>query len=210
MPSGSFGGVSIDAGIAARVDAYAHQLEKLGATLVAFDAPRSPADNLSSTQGLEFWMTVPGREIDAYHRAWFPQRAADYTSDVDFTLSLLRAGNTVPLDPASGQAAIRTLRAGWETAFSSHRLDLVLQPAAVIPAPKREDAQTKTQSIGDAMVVWDYLGWPVICLPAGRGSDGLPVGVQLAARPGAERLLCRTAITAEQHLPYWQQRPPAV
>jgi aspartyl-tRNA(Asn)/glutamyl-tRNA(Gln) amidotransferase subunit A len=209
VPTASFGGVAVDAGIAARTEAAARELAELGATLVSFVAAASGADNLSGA-GFSFFLTVPGREIDAYHRRWFPKRAADYTSDVAFTLTLLRAANVLPPDPDAGRATIAALRRGWEDAFSANRVDLVLQPAAVVPAPKRGDAMFATQSIGDPMVVWDYLGWPVVCIPAGKGSDGLPVGIQLAGRPGSERLLCDVAITAQAHNPHHEQRPPGI
>lgn len=209
VPTGSFGGVPIDAGIAERTDAYATELASLGAKLVSFAAPRSNADNLSSSSGFGTFLTVPGHEIDAYHRRWFPQRVADYTPDVAFTLSLLRAANVAPPSPRTRADTLAALRRGWEDAFTAHRLNLVLQPAAVVPAPTKGQAMSKTQSIGDAMVVWDYLGWPVVCVPAGKARDGLPVGVQLIGRPGAEDLLCRTAITTEAPHPHFQQRPAA-
>ena len=208
VPNGSFGGVPVDPGIAARVDSYLRELVTLGATLVSFTAPRSPADNLSSSEGFDFFLTVPGHEIDAYHRQWFPQRAADYTPDVRFTLTLLRAANTVPPDPARGRAVIAQLEQDWSSAFTEQRLDLVVQPAAVIPAPAKDQAMLKTQSIGDPMVVWDYLGWPVVCVPAGTGGGPLPVGVQIVGRPGRESLLCDTAITAQAHFPHHDERPP--
>lgn len=208
VPSGSFGGIAIDPTIATRVDNYTRELVSLGATLVPFSAPTSPADNLSGAAGFDFFLTVPGHEIDVFHRRWFPRRAVDYTPDVRFTLTLLRAANLVPPDPAKGQAAIAQLHQAWSTAFTQHRLHLVVQPAAVIPAPTKDQAMLKTQSIGDPMVVWDYLGWPVACVPAGTGGGPLPVGVQLAGQPGSETLLLSTAITAQAHFPHHEELPP--
>lgn len=208
IPSGSFGGVEIASSIQARADRYARALQMLGATLVAFAAPTAGPQNLSGREGFDFFLRGVGAEIDAYHRAWYPQRAAEYTGDVAFTLGLLRAANSTPPQPRLTPDALAALRGGWEAAFVDHRLDVVLQPAAVIPAPDRSRAQLATQSIGDAMVVWDYLGWPVVCAVGGKGADDLPVGVQLVGRPGTEARLCSVAITAEAHAPHFEERPP--
>jgi Asp-tRNA(Asn)/Glu-tRNA(Gln) amidotransferase A subunit family amidase len=210
VPTGSFGGVAVDAGIAARVAAFGRELASLGATLVSFPAPRSRADNLSGAEGFRFFLTGPGKEIDSYHRQWFPQRAAEYTNDVALTLTLIRAANTVPSDASNVRTIVDELARDWRDAFANARIHLVLQPAAVIPAPLRLFAAARTQSIGDAMVVWDYVGWPVICLPAGQDSDALPVGVQLVGLPETEPALCRTAITAQAHFPHHEERPPGV
>jgi amidase len=42
-------------------------------------------------------------------------------------------------------------------------------------------------------------GLPVLAAPAGRGADGLPIGVQLIARPRDEGRLLRIAAVAEAH-----------
>jgi aspartyl-tRNA(Asn)/glutamyl-tRNA(Gln) amidotransferase subunit A len=210
IPTSSFGGVAVDPIIGARHQIFAKELADLGATLVSVQAPRSAADNLSSTDGLNFFLTVVGKEIDAYHRRWFPARILDYTNDVASTLTLIRAAQTIGITPERTRTAVATLKQGWEKAFADKNLDLVLQPAAVIPAPDKTRAVVQTQSIGDAMVVWDYLGWPVVCVPAGKGTDGMPVGVQLVGRPGTEKLLASTAITAQAYYPHHKQRPPQV
>jgi aspartyl-tRNA(Asn)/glutamyl-tRNA(Gln) amidotransferase subunit A len=209
VPRGSFGGVPVEDGPARVTAAFGTQLAALGATLVAFDAPvGGGADNLSSGAGLTFFSTVAGNEIDAYHRRWFPERASDYTSDVAFTLTLLRATNTVPPDPSVGRETIRALRRDWVAAFREHRVDAVLQPAAVIETPTRGDAMGSTQRIGDPMVVWDYLGFPALALPGGPSPVGhLPIGVQLAGLPGSEPVLARIGIDAQAHAPHHRRRP---
>lgn len=72
--------------------------------------------------------------------------------------------------------ALRGLMAGW---------DAILAPAAPGEAPAGLGAT------GDPIFsrMWTLLGIPSICLPAGRGSDGLPLGVQLLGRATDERAL---------------------
>lgn len=50
-------------------------------------------------------------------------------------------------------------------------------------------------------------GQPAITLPAGIGSDGLPLSVQLIGRPGAERTLYGLAAQLEQAQPWGELRP---
>jgi aspartyl-tRNA(Asn)/glutamyl-tRNA(Gln) amidotransferase subunit A len=50
-------------------------------------------------------------------------------------------------------------------------------------------------------------GNPAVTLPAGFHSDGLPVGLQLVGRRGADALLCRCAALFEKAHPWAQHRP---
>jgi len=56
--------------------------------------------------------------------------------------------------------------------------------------------------------LFNYTGQPAIALPAGFGSDGLPLGVQLVGRPGAEDVLYSLAGQIETAQPWAGERPP--
>ncbi len=209
IPDQVFGGLEPTAAIAALVERFGAELERLGAQRVPFRAPRSPADNLSTPAGFEFFSTVPGAEIDSYHRRYFPQRSAEYTPDVAQLLTFLRAANTPAQDPGPGQAVVTNLSRMWKETFTHKRLHAVLQPAALIETPSRQEASARTQAIGDPMVVWDYIGFPVLCLPAGLSSATyLPIGVQLAGPPGSDARLLRIGIEAQAHYSHHQLVPP--
>ena len=66
--------------------------------------------------------------------------------------------------------------------------DLILSAAALGEAPTRD-------TTGDPVLcrAWTALGIPCINLPIGFGSHGLPVGLQVAARPGQDDLLLEAA-----------------
>ncbi|MGH3442417.1 MAG: amidase [Nitriliruptorales bacterium] len=49
---------------------------------------------------------------------------------------------------------------------------------------------------------WNLCGFPAAVVPAGRTRTGLPVGVQLVAPPGGERLLLSVAALVERRLPW--------
>ena len=55
--------------------------------------------------------------------------------------------------------------------------------------------------------VFNLTGQPAISLPAGVGSDGLPLSVQLVGRPGAEDALYSLAAQLEAAAPWADRRP---
>jgi amidase len=55
---------------------------------------------------------------------------------------------------------------------------------------------------------FNVTGQPAITLPAGIGSDGLPLSVQLVGRPGAEDMLYSLAGQIEAARPWADRRPP--
>jgi amidase len=56
--------------------------------------------------------------------------------------------------------------------------------------------------------IFNVTGQPAVAIPAGTGSDGLPLSVQLVGRPGAEAVLYSLAGQMESARPWSEQRPP--
>jgi len=77
------------------------------------------------------------------------------------------------------QAAFDALVAGY---------DAVLLPAATGAAPPAE-------STGDAVMnrIWTALHVPAITVPFWRSAEGMPLGLQLVGKLGADRALIETA-----------------
>ncbi len=75
-------------------------------------------------------------------------------------------------------------------------VDVILSPSAPGEAPKG------LQATGDPAFnrSWSQLQLPCLTLPAGKGPNGLPVGVQLAARAGQDALLLAAALATETAL----------
>ena len=56
--------------------------------------------------------------------------------------------------------------------------------------------------------VWNHLGNPAMTLPSGVSSSGMPLSVQLVARPRAEETLLSLAGQVERARPWADRRPP--
>jgi len=76
--------------------------------------------------------------------------------------------------------------------------DAIITPSAPTPAPKGID------TTGDpaCCTLWSLLGAPALNLPVALDQAGLPLGLQLAARPGEDARLLGVADWCEARLPF--------
>jgi len=98
-------------------------------------------------------------------------------------------------------------------------VDLLVTAGAPAEAP-RIDAVQKWDSLAQTNFTnpWNLTGWPAMCVCSGFGAGGLPVAVQVAAKPFQEATLFRAAhafeqaagFRAERASPAPAVRPPAV
>jgi Asp-tRNA(Asn)/Glu-tRNA(Gln) amidotransferase A subunit family amidase len=102
------------------------------------------------------------------------------------TVDLIERGRRVPAEEAEAAREARfTLRRELEAARGAAGVDLWLSPAAPGPPP------AGLATTGDPVMnlPWTQAGLPTVALPAGGTPDGLPLGVQLTARLGADEAL---------------------
>jgi len=108
----------------------------------------------------------------------------------------------------------RTIGAWFET------VDLLVTPTCAEPAWPLGHLDANDRSL-DAEAWFDRVfakvpftalfnmtGQPAISLPLVQSRDGLPIGIQLVARYGAEDVLFRVAHRLEEALPWSDRRPP--
>lgn len=89
-----------------------------------------------------------------------------------------------PADTAHAYARLQAWRARpWEADFGD--ADLILTAGALGAAPAGL-AHTGESGFNKA---WSVLGWPCLHLPTTHDARGLPLGVMLVARPGADHAL---------------------
>ena len=117
----------------------------------------------------------------------------------------IRAGETLTgADVARAYAQRTALAETMRVFFGDH--DVLLLPTSQVPPFPVEQEFPETIN-GQQMP--DYLAWmrsawfitvtgcPAISVPAGTTGDGLPIGVQLVARHGADRQLLEVAAAVE-------------
>ncbi|MGB7948793.1 MAG: amidase, partial [Candidatus Binatia bacterium] len=83
--------------------------------------------------------------------------------------------------------------------------DLLLCPAAAGPAPLQG---TPDEILSHYTLPFSLTGWPCVVVRAGTSPEGLPIGVQVAARPWREDVALAVALEIETALGGW--KPPAL
>jgi amidase len=94
-------------------------------------------------------------------------------------------------------------------------IDVLLLPSLSQPAPPAERwgergvLRNSATSLRVAALfsAWNVAGWPAMNIPAAVDDRGMPVGVQLVARPGGERTLLQLAAQLESARP-WPRHAP--
>lgn len=124
--------------------------------------------------------------------------------------SAIEAGRSV-----SGQAFLEAREAlfAWSRRLADwfEGFDLLVTPVLTQPGirigelptePDPEAQAAMRRRLGWLTPPWNVTGQPAISVPAGRTSTGLPVGLQLVARPGREDLLLAVAEWLERASPW--------
>ncbi len=93
--------------------------------------------------------------------------------------------------------------------------DLFVSPTLALPPPAVgsmagagfED-MLRFLALTPFTALWNTTGQPAASLPLAHDADGLPVGVQIVARPAAEATLLRVCAQVERARPWRDRRPP--
>ncbi|HEY7799393.1 MAG TPA: amidase [Hyphomonadaceae bacterium] len=206
-----FTGSDADAEVAEVVHAAARLVEGLKHTV---EETAWPTAQTFSDDFLAFWSLGAAADVAAV--AEMAGKPADETLVEPFTLTM--AGNAAKLKPEEIEGVQRRLleaSGAYDTWIGG--FDVVLSPvlgsAAVPLGFVRGDVPFDTlrerllKYVGYTLI-HNVAGAPAISLPLGWTSAGLPVGVQLMAARGQERVLLEIAYELEAAQPWIGRRPP--
>jgi Asp-tRNA(Asn)/Glu-tRNA(Gln) amidotransferase A subunit family amidase len=132
-------------------------------------------------------LRVFAAEAARVHRDWFPRFRDLYDHR---TAELIERGQAISESQiARDLRNIKELRTELTAPMDQNGLGLWISPPALGAAPHGLD------STGDPVmnVPWTQAGMPAVSLPAGRNPEGLPMGLQVAARFGQDEELLAAA-----------------
>jgi amidase len=188
------GALVVDHGVADVVRASAARLSDAGAAVTEAAPDLSLADDTFRT--LRAW----------HFQAKLGPLLAEHPTSFKSSLEAnIRAGESLTgADVARAYAQRTALAETMRLFFGDHDV-LVLPTSQVPPFPVEQEFPSTIN--GQEMP--DYLAWmrsayfitvtgcPAISVPAGTSPDGLPIGIQLVARHGADRQLLEVAAAVE-------------
>jgi aspartyl-tRNA(Asn)/glutamyl-tRNA(Gln) amidotransferase subunit A len=100
-----------------------------------------------------------------------------------------------------------------------NEVDILVSPTSPYPAPLHTALTARFESAEDVRArfffrraytgCYSLTALPAISIPGGFTSDGLPIGLQLGARPFAEATLFRAGHAYEQTTPWHTRIAPA-
>ena len=199
MPRGFFFS-ELDPEVEAAVRAAADQLARLGARVEEIDLPG--AENTHAIVA-----TMVRTDALALHRERVAAHPEQFGGEV---LRRLRSAESVT---GADYAAARDAGRAWrrQVARLFEGVDIVLTPAACIPAPPAEDSGDvieTTRLMTRLTYAWTLAGVPAVSVPCGFTRAGLPIGLQLAGGAWQEALLLRAAHAYQQVTDWHERRAP--
>ena len=96
------------------------------------------------------------------------------------------------------------------------KVDGLVTPQLPITAPKIGQSNVSwgkgTESVAGALTrftrIYNLIGIPSLCLPCGFSSSGMPIGLQIAAKPFAEETVLKVGHAYEINTPWKDRHPP--
>ncbi len=161
---------------------------------------------------VDSFRTIFDAEIYEYHEAMIAQ-----TPELYDPRTLFRLKNTAGISATSyirERRRLEVFRAEAERIFDD--VDVVITPTTPGAAPKIADVEAlaipdvrpfEMKYLLRNTAPFSSLYWPSTSVPCGFTEDGLPVGMQISSRPGADSTVLRLAHAYEQATE-WTRREP--
>ncbi len=213
----------LDTDVAECVHTAIAELEKLGAAIVEISLPHTdyaiatyyiiaPAEasaNLARYDGVRYGYRTeePADLINMYKKT----RSEGFGQEVKRRIMLGTFALSTGYQDAYYKKAqkVRTLiKSDFDAAFE--KVDVIVTPTSPTPAFKigERTADPLQMYMCDVMTTpASHAGLPGISVPCGFVQSGLPVGLQLLAKPFAEESVLRVAYTYEQNTEHHHKKP---
>jgi aspartyl-tRNA(Asn)/glutamyl-tRNA(Gln) amidotransferase subunit A len=194
-----------EADVEARVEEAIADLAALGARVIDFEVP-----NLQFGLGAIFAIELASSS--AYHDRGL-QRGAT-AAMADDVRTLVEIGRLVSASDYLKAEQLRALLIE-DIAAVFQRVDAIVTPASPVTAWQRGQASVVTGGMEESPLAaswrltypFNLTGLPALSLPCGFDSRGLPVGLQIAARPFDEATVLRVA-QAYENIHGWNAMRP--
>ncbi len=177
-------------------NAAVEQLRALGAAVDDVSIPSLPMAGVIN--GIVTWA-----EALEYHENWMRERPNDYGDDVR---RLLEVGMmTTAVSYVRAQRARAKMLSEALAALESH--DVMIAPGSAVTAPKigatriLDEETPAVDAVRDILRFtspFDCTGQPALALPIGLAGDGLPMSMQIVAKPFDEAGVIRVAAAYEE------------
>ncbi|CDZ26572.1 Malonamidase E2 [Neorhizobium galegae bv. officinalis] len=183
-------------------------LSKMGLCLPVHEpvADFSPLERAASVLG-----SVSTKAVPAWFEALGPAQDDVFGWEASIALSTDRDLHWDKLTPdthAFMERQAKSTFAGWQAGLAARdralaNLDALFGDTDFLITPSAPgEAPLGIERTGPATynIRWTLLGCPSVTIPAGFGPAGMPVGLQLVARPGEDAALLRQAAAVEDRL----------
>jgi aspartyl-tRNA(Asn)/glutamyl-tRNA(Gln) amidotransferase subunit A len=173
--------------------------EELGAHVEAVPFPG--ARQAAKANGL-----MTPSDAAAYHQARLEAEPQGFGADV---LKRLQTGAAYTSTEYILAHRTQTfMRRQFEVFFKNY--DLLLTPATPVAAPpiKGPDAVEQARLLTRYTAPFNLTGLPALSMPCGFTQAGLPIGLQIIAKPWAEAHILRAAYAYEQATDWHKRNPP--
>ncbi len=174
-------------------------LASLGADIVEVRVP-----GIEYAHAIQYGILSP--EAASFHLREIREHGDLYASDVR---ALLEAGQFVPATHyVNAQRLRRAIKESFRNCYEQNQLDVLVVPT--LPSPPSLVGEL-SGGLPDVRLTcpFNLSGQPVLGLPCGFTADGMPIGMQIAARPLQEPVMFRIAHAYESATD-WHTRSPQV
>jgi aspartyl-tRNA(Asn)/glutamyl-tRNA(Gln) amidotransferase subunit A len=189
----------LDADVERAVEQAIATLASLGARVIEIDLPHA-------VHAYTAFHTMLASEAAAYHRTTLETHPDDLGDDVRRGLEL--GGLIRAVDYVDARRMQQLVRDDFDAAFAA--VDVIVTPMLPHSAPAIGTAMSREprEAWNRLAPAFNLAGVPAMSLPCGFDRDGLPLGLQLAARWWDEATLARAG-SAYQRKTDWHERMPA-